>query len=83
MGKNIVKVALFGLGRIGQMHAKNLISNPKFKLISVYDIDKNLSKKLSKKFKCLNIENPNIAMKDKNTDVIFIATSTSTHLKFI
>ena len=49
MGKNIVNVALFGLGRIGQMHAKNLISHPKFKLISVYDINKKLSKKLSKK----------------------------------
>ena len=83
MDKNIVNVALFGLGRIGQMHAENLVSHPKFKLISVYDINKNLSKKLSKKFKCLNIENPNIAMKDKKTDVVFIATSTSTHLKFI
>ena len=83
MDKNIVNVALFGLGRIGQMHAENLVSHPKFKLISVYDINKDLSKKLSKKFKCLNIENPNIAMKDKKTDVIFIATNTSTHLKFI
>ena len=83
MDKNIVNVALFGLGRIGQMHAENLVSHPKFKLISVYDINKDLSKKFSKKFKTLNIENPNIAMKDKKTDVIFIATSTSTHLKFI
>ena len=83
MGKNIVNVSLFGLGRIGQMHAKNLISHPKFKLISVYDINKKLSKKLSKKFNCSNIGNPKIAMLDKKTDVIFIATSTSTHLKFI
>ena len=83
MGKNIVNVALFGLGRIGQMHAENLLSNPKFKLIYVYDLNKRLSKKISNKFKCVNLENPNIAMKDKKVDVIFIATSTSTHLKFI
>ena len=83
MGKNIVNVSLFGLGRIGQMHAKNLISHPKFKLISVYDINYKLSKKLSKKFNCSNLENPNLAMLDKKIDVIFIATSTSTHLKFI
>ena len=83
MGKNIVNVALFGLGRIGQMHAENLLSNPKFKLIYVYDLNKELSKKISNKFKCVNLENPNIAMKDKKVDVIFIATSTSTHLKFI
>ena len=83
MGKNIVNVALFGLGRIGQMHAENLILHPKFNLIYVYDINKKLSKKMSNKFKCVNIKNPDIAMKDKKVDVIFIATSTSTHLKFI
>ncbi len=83
MGKNIVNVALFGLGRIGQMHAENLILHPKFNLIYVYDINKKLSKKMSNKFKCVNIKNPDIAMKDKKVDIIFIATSTSTHLKFI
>ena len=50
MGKNIVNVALFGLGRIGQMHAKNLILHPKFNLIYVYDINKKLSKKMSNKY---------------------------------
>ena len=83
MGKNIVNVALFGLGRIGQMHAENLLSHPRFNLIYVYDLNKKLSKKMSNKFKCANLRNPDIAMKDKKVDVIFIATSTSTHLKFI
>ena len=32
MDKNKIKVALLGLGRIGQMHAKNLIENREFKL---------------------------------------------------
>jgi len=83
MGKNIVNVALFGLGRIGQMHAENLLSHPRFNLIYVYDLNKKLSKKMSNKFKCVNLRNPEIAMKDKKVNVIFIATSTSTHLKFI
>ena len=83
MGKNIVNVALFGLGRIGQLHAKNLLSHPRFNLIYVYDLNKKLSKKMSNKFKCANLSNPDIAMKDKKVDVIFVATSTSTHLKFI
>ena len=83
MGKNIVNIALFGLGRIGQMHAENLLSHPRFNLIYVYDLNKKLSKKMSNKFKCTNLRNPNIAMKDKKVDIIFIATSTSTHLKFI
>ena len=30
MGKNLINVALFGLGRIGLMHANNLINNKNF-----------------------------------------------------
>ena len=37
MGKNIINIALFGLGRIGQMHADNLINHKEFKLIYIFD----------------------------------------------
>ena len=83
MGKNIVNVALFGLGRIGQMHASNIISHPEFCLKYIFDINQKLTKKLSKKYNCRGIVNPNIAFKDKNIKCIFIASSTKTHLKFI
>ena len=32
MGKNLINIALFGLGRIGQMHARNLVNHPEFNL---------------------------------------------------
>lgn len=83
MGKNLINIALFGLGRIGQMHAENLINHPEFNLKYVFDIDEKLSNKLSKKYECINIKSPNIAFKDKDIKSIFIATSTKTHLKFI
>ena len=83
MGKNIINIALFGLGRIGQMHAENLINHPEFNLKYVFDIDKKLTKKLSKKYQSIPIKNPSIALKDKNIKSIFISTSTKTHLKFI
>ena len=83
MGKNIINIALFGLGRIGQMHAENLVNHPEFNLKYIFDLDKNLTKKFSKKYQCIAIENPNIAFKDKNIKSIFIATSTNTHLKYI
>jgi len=83
MGKNMINIALFGLGRIGQLHAKNLNNHPKINLKYIYDIDNDLSKKLSDKFKCLSIKNPKIALEDKKIDSIFIATSTPTHIKFI
>ena len=83
MGKNLINIALFGLGRIGQMHARNLVNHPEFNLKYVFDIDKKLSKKLSNKYKCLSINSPEIAFKDKNIKSILIATSTPTHIKFI
>ena len=83
MGKNKINIALFGLGRIGQMHAENLINHSEFDLKYIFDIDKNLTGRLSKKYKCIGIKNPNIAFRDKNIKSIFIATSTKTHLRFI
>ena len=51
MGKNIINIALFGLGRIGQMHANNLINHKDFNLKYIFDKDQKLTKKLSKKIK--------------------------------
>ena len=83
MGKNIINIALFGLGRIGQMHADNLLNNKNFNLKYIFDKDQKLTKKLSKKYNSIGIQNPKIAFKDKNIKCIFIASSTNTHLKFI
>ena len=83
MGKNKINTALLGLGRIGQMHAVNLINHPEFNLKYVFDINKNLTRKIAKKFSSLSISSPNDAFKDKSIKCIFIATSTKTHLKYI
>ena len=83
MGKNIINIALFGLGRIGQMHADNLLNNKNFNLKYIFDKDQKLTKKLSKKYNSTGIQNPKIAFKDQNIKCIFIASSTNTHLKFI
>ena len=66
-----------------EQFSKNLNNHPKINLKYIYDIDNDLSKKLSDKFKCLSIKNPKTALEDKNIDSIFIATSTPTHIKFI
>ncbi len=83
MGKNQINVALLGLGRIGQMHAENLTKHKSFKLEYTFDISKKLAKKISRKFNTIDIDKPEKAFRDKNIDLIFIASSTSTHIKFI
>ena len=79
----MINVALFGLGRIGQMHGENLHAHKKFNLKYTFDIDKNLSKKISNKFDALPIDNPRTAFQDKNVDIVFIASSTPTHINLI
>ena len=79
----MINVALFGLGRIGQMHGENLHAHKKFNLKYTFDINKNLSKKISSKFNAVSIDNPKTAFQDKSIDIIFIASSTPTHIKLI
>ena len=83
MKKNKINIALFGLGRIGQMHAQNLFDHNEFNLKYIFDIDNRLGKKFSKKYNCISIIKPKIALNDKKVKIIFIATSTKSHLKFI
>ena len=79
----MINIALFGLGRIGLMHGKNLMRNRNFKLKYVYDINKKLTRKISKVLKSTPIDNPAIAFKDKKINAVFIASTTSTHIKLI
>ena len=79
----MINIALFGLGRIGSMHAQNIFLNNKCSLQYVFDIDQVLAKKIAKKFNSISIKNTRIAYTDKNVDVIFITTPTSTHIKYI
>ena len=79
----MINIALFGLGRIGSMHAQNIFLNNKCSLQYVFDIDQALAKKIAKKFNSISIENTRTAYNDKNVDVIFITTPTSTHIKYI
>ena len=44
----MINVALFGFGRIGQMHAENLNKNKEIKLLYVYEKIDQLSKKAKK-----------------------------------
>lgn len=79
----MINVALIGLGRIGIMHAENLNSHKNFNLKYIFDINKTLTSKLSKKLNSTPINNPQEAFRDNTIKIIFIASSTPTHIKLI
>ena len=79
----MINVALFGFGRIGQMHAKNLTKIKEIKLLYVYEKINQLSYKAKKLYGCKIEKNYNKIFNDKNVDIIFISSPTNTHIKFI
>ena len=79
----MINVALLGFGRIGQMHAENIKKNKDLKLLYVYEKIDLLSKKANKKYNCKVEKNYNKIFQDENVDIIFIASPTNTHIRFI
>ena len=79
----MINVALFGFGRIGEMHAENLIKHKEIKLLYIFDKSVQLSNKARKLYNCKIEKNYNNIFKDKNLDIIFIASPTNTHIKFL
>ena len=79
----MINVALFGFGRIGQMHAGNLNKNKEIKLLYVYEKIDQLSKKAKKLYGCKIEKNYNKIFNDKKVDIVFISSPTNTHIKFI
>ena len=78
-----INVALFGLGRIGIMHAEDISLHSMFNLKYVFDTNQKLSMKTAKKFKSKSLTSPSKAFTDKNINLIFIASSTPTHVPLI
>jgi len=79
----MINVALFGFGRIGQMHAANLSKHKEIKILYVYEKLSHLNKKAKKLYKCIIENNYHKIFSDKKIDIVFISSPTNTHIKFI
>tara|TARA_Y100000591_G_C21817671_1_gene691691 strand:+ start:708 stop:1706 length:999 start_codon:yes stop_codon:yes gene_type:complete len=76
-------VALFGFGRIGQLHAQNIHDSKQFKLYSVYEKSKKLALLAKKRYLCNIPLNKKDIFADKKIDIIFISSPTNTHIDLI
>ena len=79
-----IKAALFGLGRIGEIHLNNIILNKKYDLKYIYDPDNKKLNFFKNKYK---IDSPNNIkeeiLENNSMEAIFIATPTANHLEMI
>ncbi|RQW64697.1 inositol 2-dehydrogenase [Vibrio viridaestus] len=75
-------VALFGAGRIGQVHSANIANHPQTCLYSVVDPYGENAEKLCSKYGAKQ-QTTDEALKDPNVNAVLIASATDTHAELI
>jgi len=79
----MLKISLLGTGRIGKMHAELINLNPKTQLEYVYDINKEASEEIARKYGSNVANSSEEAISNPNVDVVFISSATPTHINYI
>lgn len=78
----MLKVALLGAGRIGQVHAQSIVANKSSNLVAVADVFAEAAEKLAAHYgaKALSVDE---VLQDDQIDAVLIASSTDTHADLI
>jgi myo-inositol 2-dehydrogenase/D-chiro-inositol 1-dehydrogenase len=79
----MLRFALFGCGRIGRMHADNLVRHPKAALSHVYDVVADAAAEVAQKHGAVAAGSVDEALADPSVDAVLIASSTDTHIDLI
>ncbi len=75
----MLRVALFGAGRIGQVHARSIVESGEAELAWVCDPIEEAASTLAGKYGAKWSPAPGDAIDDKSVDAVLIASATSTH----
>lgn len=78
----MVKLALFGAGRIGKIHARNVMLNPDAHLVGLYDPYQRNADELSSALGCAQMS-PEEIFADPQIDAILVCSATDTHADLI
>ncbi len=79
----MIKSCVIGLSKVGIIHCESLIKIKNTSLNYIFDKNYNLSKQLSKKFKCNTSKDFNVILKKKDVQLFIIASPTTTHEFYI
>tara|TARA_B100000674_G_scaffold330916_1_gene276359 strand:- start:600 stop:1511 length:912 start_codon:yes stop_codon:yes gene_type:complete len=75
----MIKSCVIGLSKVGVIHCESLLKLKNTSLNYIFDKNYNLSKRLSKKFKCNTSRDFNSILKKKDIELFVIASPTTTH----
>ena len=79
----MLNFAMIGVGRIGEMHARNIVNHPLCDLTCVYDINSDSASRVAKLLNVKIAKSPEEAIDNNNVDAVFIASATNTHVDYI
>jgi myo-inositol 2-dehydrogenase / D-chiro-inositol 1-dehydrogenase len=77
-----VKFVVFGLGRMGQIHAQNILLHPKAQLVGIVDQSSELAEEIAERLQC-DAWDPDSVWSECEFDAILIASPTMTHMALI
>ena len=79
----MIGFALFGCGRIGRMHARNIRAHAGAELVACYDVAGPAAAALADELGSSQSQSVDAALADPRVQAVFIASSTDTHVELI
>lgn len=79
----MLRIALLGCGRIGQMHARNIAAHPRADLMAVFDVQKPAAQAAAQGNGARVADSAAAIFDADDIDAVLIATATQTHSDYI
>ena len=79
----MLRFALFGAGRAGRIHGRNIAAHPRAELVFVYDVNREAAERLCGEYGGQVAAGPETIWSSDKTDAVLIASSTDTHVELL
>jgi myo-inositol 2-dehydrogenase / D-chiro-inositol 1-dehydrogenase len=79
----MLRIAVLGCGRIGQMHAANVARHPRAELVAVYDVNSQAANTVAASLGVMAAASAAEIFASETVDAVLIATATPTHADYI
>ena len=79
----MIRFALFGAGRAGRIHARNIARHPRAALAVVYDVDPAAAERIAERYGARAAPTPSPIWTSDSIDAVMIASSTNTHVDLL
>lgn len=79
----MLRIAVLGCGRIGQMHAANVARHPRTTLAGVYDLDNAAADRVARAQGVAAFASAQAVFESPDVDAVLIATATPTEAAYI